>query len=100
LHNFFICDSTSPEIKKIGGEGQKNPPHELKFCMVFGLATTQVQKLSILARWIPKGHIPKLLYCKKFGVVMMKVLKFGSLVELPAWNGELKNHMHNRFLHF
>jgi hypothetical protein len=67
--------------------------------MVFGLATTQVQKLSILARWIPKGHTPKILYYTIFGFVMMKVLNFGFLVELHAWNEEPKNHKHNRFLH-
>jgi hypothetical protein len=50
LHDFCICDSTTPKKFKNGSEDQKNPPRELKYCMVFGLATTQVQKLNILVR--------------------------------------------------
>lgn len=37
-------------FKKNGSEDQENPPHELKYCMVFNLATTQVQKLNIPMR--------------------------------------------------
>jgi hypothetical protein len=68
------------------GEGKKNPPHELKYFMVFGLATTQVQKLSILTRLILKGHTPKILYYTIFGFVMMKVLVF-----LLNYMHEMKN---------